>query len=180
MNDKQIKHTSKFISLILRHHPEKIGLQLDENGWANVADLIAKSAEHDVLFSMAELEEIVSNNDKKRFIFNEQHTKIRANQGHSISITLDIPAQAPPEWLYHGTIAKFLPAIKATGLLKMSRQHVHLSHERATAEKVGSRRGRPVILSIQSGKMHRDGILFYCSENGVWLTDHVPVQYIDF
>jgi putative RNA 2'-phosphotransferase len=180
MNDKQKKDISKFLSLILRHSPETIGLQLDENGWADVAELLSKSAQHRSPFTKEDLEAVVADNDKQRFAFNSNHTRIRANQGHSVDIQLDLAPQAPPEVLYHGTVQKFLSAIRQEGLRKMSRQHVHLSRDRETAEKVGSRRGIPVILSIRSGQMYRDGIAFYISENGVWLTDNVPVQYIDF
>jgi putative RNA 2'-phosphotransferase len=180
MDDKQIKSISKFLSLILRHSPETIGLQLDENGWADVAELITKSAAHRQVFDKATLEMVVAGNDKQRFAFNEDHTWIRANQGHSINVELNLVAQEPPEVLYHGTVAKFLQNIKQEGLLKMSRQHVHLSKEQATAEKVGSRRGVPVILTVRSGQMFRDGIAFYLSENGVWLTDAIPAKYIEF
>jgi putative RNA 2'-phosphotransferase len=180
MDDKQIKSISKFLSLILRHSPETIGLQLDENGWADVAELITKAAAHRQVFDKATLEMVVAGNDKQRFSFNEDHTRIRANQGHSINVELNLVAQEPPEVLYHGTVAKFLQNIKQEGLLKMSRQHVHLSKERATAEKVGSRRGVPVILTVRSGQMFHDGIAFYLSENGVWLTDKVPAKYIEF
>jgi putative RNA 2'-phosphotransferase len=176
MNEKHKKTVSKFLSLILRHSPETIGLQLDQNGWADVDELMSKSSVH---FTSEELEEVVETNDKQRFAFNADHTKIRASQGHSIDIDLALQPQQPPEFLFHGTVAKFLEAIKKDGLQKMSRQHLHLSHDRQTAEKVGSRRGIPVILNISSGQMHRDGILFFLSDNGVWLTDHVPAQYID-
>ncbi len=179
MNDNQLKNISKFLSLILRHKPQTIGLQLDENGWADVDELMAKSAKHRQHFTKAELEIIVAQNDKQRFAFNETHTKIRANQGHSIEVALNLAAKQPPEYLYHGTVAKFIAAIQQTGLQKMSRQHVHLSADRNTAHKVGNRRGRPVILNIRSGAMHQDGFVFYLSENGVWLTDAVPVNYID-
>ena len=180
MDDKQIKSISKFLSLILRHSPETIGLQLDENGWADVTELITKAAAHRQTFDKATLEMVVAGNDKQRFAFNEDHTRIRANQGHSINVELNLVAQEPPEVLYHGTVAKFLSNIQQEGLLKMSRQHVHLSKERATAEKVGSRRGVPVILTVRSGQMFRDGLAFYLSENGVWLTDAVPAKYIEF
>lgn len=180
MNDKQKKNISKFLSLILRHSPETIDLRLDENGWADVEELISKSARHQTPFTKEELEEIVEDNDKQRFAFNDDHSKIKANQGHSVNIQLDLAPQPPPELLYHGTVQKFLQNIQQEGLQKMSRQHVHLSEDKATAEKVGSRRGIPVILNIRSGQMHQDGIAFYLSENGVWLTDHVPVKYIDF
>lgn len=180
MNDNQKKHISKFLSLILRHQPEIIQLQLDENGWADVDELISKSAKNGNAFSFEELEEVVITNDKQRFAFNEDYSKIRASQGHSINITLDLPAQEPPEFLYHGTIAKYLPPIREKGLQKMNRQYLHLSRDKQTAEKVGSRRGIPVILNVHSGQMHRDGHPFYLSDNGVWLTDHVPPQYINF
>lgn len=179
MNDKQKKEISKFLSLILRHSPETIGLKLDENGWADVQELISRSAQHRCSFTKDELELVVADNDKQRFAFNVDHSKIRASQGHSVNIQLDIAPQEPPEVLYHGTVQKFLESIQKEGLQKMSRQYVHLSGDRETAEKVGSRRGAPVILNIRSGQMHRDGILFYLSENGVWLTDNVPVKYID-
>ena len=180
MNEKQLKNTSKFLSMILRHSPQTIGLQLDENGWADVAELITKSAKHRQHFTKEELEEIVAQNDKQRFAFNDAHTKIRASQGHSIDVELNLAAQQPPEFLYHGTIAKFIDSIKKEGLQKMSRQHVHLSKDMDTAHRVGSRRGQPIILSIQSGNMYRNGHIFNLSDNGVWLTDHVPVKYIDF
>ena len=180
MNDKQKKNISKFLSLILRHSPETIDLNLDENGWADVEELLSKLSQHKQPITKEELEEVVADNDKQRFAYNDDHSKIRANQGHSIDIQLDLAPQEPPEVLYHGTVQKFLPAIQQEGLQKMSRQHVHLSRDKATAEKVGSRRGTPIILNIRSGQMHRDGISFFLSENEVWLTDHVPVKYIDF
>lgn len=180
MTDNQKKHISKFLSLILRHQPEIIQLQLDDNGWADVDELISKSAKHGNAFSFEQLEEVVFTNDKQRFAFNEDASKIRANQGHSIHVELDLPVQEPPEFLYHGTVAKYLDAIRKEGLKKMNRQHLHLSRDKQTAEKVGSRRGIPVILNICSGQMHRDGHSFYLSANGVWLTDHVPAQYINF
>lgn len=180
MNDKKQKNTSKFLSLILRHSPQTIGLQLDENGWAHVDELILKSAKHHQHFTKQELEEIVAQNDKQRFAFNEGHTKIRANQGHSIEVELNLAEKQPPEYLYHGTVAKFLDSIKKEGLQKMSRQHVHLSEDENIAHKVGSRRGKPIILNIRSGDMHRDEFTFFLSENGVWLTDSVPIKYIEF
>ncbi len=180
MTEAQKKQISKFLSLILRHSPETINLQLDENGWADMATLLSKAAQAGHSFSFSMLEEVVATNDKQRFAFNSDKTKIRASQGHSIQVNLMLEPVEPPAFLYHGTVARFLQNIKTTGLQKMSRQHVHLSEQRSTAEKVGSRRGQPVILNIRSGDMHRDGFVFHLSENGVWLTDHVPVQYIDF
>ena len=177
-NEQHKRSISKFLSLILRHSPQAIGLQLDENGWADIEELLVKSADHGNPFSRVELEEIVATNDKKRFAFNDVHTHIRASQGHSVNIDLDLQQSEPPEYLYHGTVSKFLQSIKEKVLLKMSRQHVHLSSDRETATKVGSRRGVPIILEIRSGQMYKEGISFYLSENNVWLTEAVPSQYI--
>lgn len=174
------KEISKFLSLVLRHNPDKIKLKLDAQGWADVSELIEKSNKHKFRFNKEILNEVVENNDKKRFSFNEDHTKIRANQGHSVKVDLDYKAIQPPEFLYHGTVAKFLPTIKEKGLLKMSRHHIHLSSDIETAEKVGSRKGKPIILIIRSGEMFLNGISFFKSENGVWLTDYVPSEYIEF
>lgn len=180
MNEKEAKETSKFLSLILRHAPETIQLQLDENGWASVSELITKSNQFGKELDEEVLDYIVENNDKKRFAFSEDRTKIRASQGHSIEVELDLKEVYPEHFLYHGTVAKFLEAIQKEGLQKMSRQYVHLSKDEETAIKVGSRRGKPIILSIDAQKMVTDGYSFYLSENGVWLTDHVPVEYIKF
>ena len=182
MNEKTAKSVSKFLSLILRHSPETIGLKLDENGWADVEELIVKCNNRGSQNQMTAelLDYVVENNDKKRFTFNEDKTKIRASQGHSISVELDLEEAEPSEFLYHGTVEKFLENIKKEGLQKMSRQHVHLSKDRETAIKVGGRRGVPQILTIKSGQMFKDGFKFYLSENKVWLTDEVPIQYIQF
>lgn len=178
MTPQYKKQISKFLSLILRHQPEKIGLQLDENGWALINDVLDKS---NLKFTFVELEEIVVTNDKQRFSFNEDKTKIRANQGHSLkTIDLDLKAQVPPEFLFHGTVERFIGSIKSKGLQKMKRQHVHLSKDKETAVKVGSRRGKPIILTIKSLEMHNEGYQFYKSENGVWLTDKVPFEFIKF
>lgn len=180
MNEKETKRISKFLSLILRHNPQTIGIELDKNGWANVEELRSKCAKRKVSFTRDQLEEVVETNDKQRFTFNEDKTKIRASQGHSISIDLELKEQEPPEYLYHGTVAKFMDSIKSQGLKKISRQHVHLSYERETATKVGSRRGKPIILSVRSGEMFRNNMKFYRSKNGVWLTDNVPDNFIEF
>ncbi|MEW7278855.1 RNA 2'-phosphotransferase [Aquimarina sp. 2201CG1-2-11] len=174
------KSISKFLSLVLRHNPDKIGLQLDKNGWANVQELISKSKKYQPNLEINLLREIVATNDKKRFAFNEDYTSIRANQGHSIEIDLGYSPKEPPEFLYHGTVVKFIDAIKEKGLLKMSRHHVHLSEEIETAIKVGARRGKPIILKVKSGDMHTNGIQFFQSDNKVWLTDHVLPEYIEF
>lgn len=180
MNEKTIKDTSKFLSLVLRHSPEKINLQLDENGWALVNELIIQCNKFHKAINHELLNYVVKTNDKKRFAFNEDKSKIRASQGHSISIDLDIEQVQPPEFLYHGTVDKFVEVIKKEGLKKMSRQHVHLSQDKETAIKVGSRRGKPIILIVKAKKMYQDGFLFYLSENNVWLTNEVPTNYIEF
>lgn len=180
MNEKDAKGISKFLSFVLRHSPETIGLKLDENGWADVDDLISKSSKDGNGLNQEILEFVVENNDKKRFAFNKDKTKIRASQGHSISVELNLVETEPSEYLYHGTVEKFLENIKKEGLQKMERQHVHLSKDKETAIKVGSRRGVPKILTITSGEMFKDGFNFYLSENNVWLTDEVPAKYIEF
>lgn len=179
MNEKQKKSKSKFLSYVLRHHPELINLALDENGWANVDELIAKSKRDSYEgFTFEELDEIVQTNAKKRFAFNEDKTKIRASQGHSIDINLALIPQQPPEFLYHGTAQSNMDSILENGIEKRSRQHVHLSQDKETATNVGMRHGKPIILTIRTQKMFEDGIEFYLSDNGVWLTDHVDPKYI--
>jgi putative RNA 2'-phosphotransferase len=180
MNEKILKEKSKFLSLVLRHNPEKIGLTLDENGWADVDDLINRCNKKNQSIDRSSLELIVKENDKQRFSFNDDGNKIRANQGHSIEVDLGLQEVTPLDKLYHGTVQKFLDAIKSEGLKKMSRQHVHLSKDLETAIKVGSRRGKPIILEVNSSAMANDGFKFYLSENNVWLTDHVPPKYISF
>lgn len=182
MNEKTAKSVSKFLSLVLRHSPETIELKLDENGWADVDELILKCNKKGSQNQMTAelLDYVVENNDKKRFAFNDDKTKIRASQGHSISVELNLNEAEPSEFLYHGTVEKFLENIQKEGLQKMSRQHVHLSKDRETAIKVGGRRGVPQILTIKSGEMFKDGFKFYLSENNVWLTDEVPAKYIEF
>lgn len=178
MNEQHKKRISKFLSLILRHKPETINLKLDDNGWAIVDDILSNKK---LRFTRDELDEVVKTNDKKRYSFNEDKTRIRANQGHSLTtIDLALKLQSPPDYLYHGTVSKFIASIKESGLQKMSRQHVHLSLDRETAKKVGSRRGKPIILSIRAKAMENKGYTFYLSENGVWLTDNVPSEFIDF
>lgn len=177
MKEEDKKRISKFLSLVLRHAPEKIGLDIDENGWASIKELMFKSK---LKFSLEGLKEVVETNDKKRFTFNDDLTKIRASQGHSIKVNLELKKIKPPEFLYHGTVSKFIVLIKEQGLKKMSRNHVHLSEDRDTAIKVGSRRGQAIILSVRSGEMYRKGIKFYQSKNEVWLTGNVPSEFIEF
>lgn len=170
--------TSKFLSLILRHKPEEIGLALDPNGWAVIDELIALAGLRGTQISRTQVETIVAESDKQRFAISADGMKIRANQGHSVDIALGLAPQTPPEQLFHGTATRFLESIRESGLRPASRQHVHLSSDATTAEKVGSRHGKPVILTVESGQMARDGNLFYLSANGVWLTEGVPAKFL--
>jgi putative RNA 2'-phosphotransferase len=179
MSERTVK-ISKFLSLVLRHRPEKIGLELDESGWAPVGRLIEASRDHGVEFTFEELQNVVAGNDKKRFSLSDDGLWIRANQGHSIKVELGYAPTAPPEILYHGTAERFLASIKQQGLIKGRRHHVHLSADVDTATKVGQRHGRPVVLKVKAGLMSQDGFVFYLSANGVWLTEHAPVQYLVF
>ena len=170
---------SKFIALILRHKPETIGITLDKNGWANVRELIDginNSGKFTV--DMPALEEIVRTDSKQRYKFNEDKTKIRASQGHSVNIDLELKPAFPPEILYHGTGEKFVNSINAEGLKHQNRQYVHLSKDVDTAVNVGKRHGKPFVYKVLSGEMQKDGYEFYLSENGVWLTKFVPLQYL--
>jgi putative RNA 2'-phosphotransferase len=188
MNAKQKKNISKFISLILRHNPGVIGIKLDSHGWADVNDLIVGINVHMNIpdkdfFGPNELIEIVETDEKQRYSFNDDMTKIRANQGHSIKVDVELDEAEPPEYLYHGTAnnEKYLGAIRKSGkgLLPMSRNHVHLSKDVKTAIEVGKRHGTPHVFKVHSGKMHVDGYKFYLSKNGVWLTDRVPAEYLE-
>ncbi len=172
------KNPDRFLSLILRHKPEEAHIELDKNGWTDVDILIENLDSLGYEINMDILENIVETNNKKRFSFNENKTKIRASQGHSVTIDLQLKAQTPPDVLYHGTVGKALSGIFKDGLKKVSRHAVHLSHETETATNVGSRRGSAIILVIDSKTMHADGIKFYKSDNGVWLVDEVPSKYI--
>ena len=179
MNPRNIK-ISKFLSLVLRHQPETVGLKLDEAGWVSVAELLVACGEHGLKFSLEELQQVVATNDKKRFAFSEDGLLIRASQGHSVEVELGYEPITPPETLFHGTAERFLASIKTQGLVKGSRRHVHLSADEETARNVGQRHGRPVVLTVSAGRMHEAGFLFYASENGVWLTEHVPVGFLTF
>jgi putative RNA 2'-phosphotransferase len=176
--EKNLKSTSKFLSLVLRHKPAQIGLVLDENGWASVSELLEKINAQGNNVDIDLLNEIVDTNDKKRFAFNDDKTKIRASQGHSIEIDLDLEPSLPPDTLYHGTATRFVESILKVGLKKQQRQHVHLSEKLETATAVGARHGKPTILIVDAKQMHEDGFVFYKSENNVWLTDNVEVKYI--
>ncbi len=173
-----MKETSKYISLILRHKPEAIGISLDEHGWANVDELISGVAKTHKL-DMDILEEIVRSDEKQRYSFNEDKTLIRANQGHSISVDVELEEAVPPEKLWHGTGEKFVESIDKQGLIPKSRLYVHLSKDMDTAIKVGSRHGRPVVYGIKAFDMYNAGYKFFLSKNGVWLTKEVPVEYLE-
>ena len=169
--------TSKFIALILRHKPEVIGITLDEHGWADVDALIAGIAKTRP-FDRQMLEEIVRTDEKQRYSFNEDRTLIRANQGHSIPVDVELEKKNPPAVLYHGTGKKYVESIEKQGLFPKSRLYVHLSADPQTAVKVGSRHGSPVVYQIDTGWMAADGYDFYLSANGVWLTKTVPPEYL--
>lgn len=169
---------SKFISLILRHQPDKIGIKLDEHGWADVRELISGINKSGKAIDMEMLERIVSEDDKQRYSFNADCTKIRANQGHSVKVDVELKECQPPDVLYHGTAERFISSIKAEGIKSKSRLYVHLSSDESTAVKVGSRHGAPRVLLIDAAKMYVDGFRFYLSENGVWLTENVPAEYL--
>jgi len=178
MDERRTVKVSKYLSKHLRHQPERIGLTLDEGGWVEIETLIAAAAAHGFRFTRAELDHVIVTNDKRRFAV--EGTRIRASQGHSVDIDLGLPPATPPAYLYHGTVARTLDAIRAEGLRPMNRHAVHLSPDRETATRVGARRGRPVVLSVDTGAMHRDGHVFHVSENGVWLTEAVPPRYLRF
>jgi putative RNA 2'-phosphotransferase len=172
--------TSKFLSLVLRHEPARIGIALDSAGWTDVDALLAASAAHGVAITRDELVQIVATSDKQRFALSPDGARIRANQGHSVEVELELAPATPPAILYHGTVDRFLDSIRAQGLIKGERHHVHLSADLATAQKVGGRRGKPVVLAVRAAEMVAAGHPFYVSENGVWLTDAVPVTFVDF
>lgn len=176
MDERRTVKVSKYLSKHLRHRPERIGLTLDEAGWVEIETLVAAAAAHGFRFSRDELDHVVARNDKQRFAVDG--TRIRASQGHTVAVDLGLAPAAPPAYLYHGTVARSLDAIRAEGLRPMSRHDVHLSPDRETATRVGARRGRPVVLSVDAGAMHRAGHEFRVSANGVWLTAAVPPQYL--
>jgi len=171
-----MKQTSKFISLVLRHKPETIGLVLDAEGWASVPDLLERMAAHGHALTLDQLRTVVETNDKKRFTLDGN--RIRAAQGHSVQVSLGLSAVVPPDVLYHGTATRFVEAIRAEGLTPQSRQQVHLSADVETATTVGQRHGKPHIFKVDAVRMARDGFAFFQADNGVWLTDRVPAEYL--
>jgi putative RNA 2'-phosphotransferase len=171
---------SRFLSRVLRHKPEDIGLSLDENGWADVEELIRLANIAGRRLTRPLLDQVAAENDKKRFAFSEDGLRIRANQGHSLEVDLALPPSEPPEILYHGTASRFIESIRIEGLHSKNRQHVHLSPDIITATKVGGRHGRPVTLVVRAKEMSAAGYKFFLSANGVWLTERVPIEFIGF
>ncbi|UZI30059.1 RNA 2'-phosphotransferase [Streptomyces sp. VB1] len=192
MDERRTVKVSKYLSTHLRHQPERIGLTLDENGWVAVEELLSAAARHGFTLSRAELDHVVAANDKRRFTVERgarssvgsgvqggiEGDRIRADQGHTVAVDLDLPSAEPPAYLYHGTVARVMDAIRTEGLRPMARHHVHLSPDRETATRVGARRGRPLVLTVDAGAMHRAGHVFRVSANGVWLADAVPPRFL--
>lgn len=179
MKDKNTR-MSRFISLVLRHNPGAAHLQLDEHGWAEVDELIEGMNREGKHIDREILEQIVAADEKKRYSFSADHNLIRANQGHSIPVDVELKPVVPPEILFHGTAQRFLDSIKAEGLKRQSRLYVHLSSDEATAKKVGARHGKGVVLKVYAKRLYDTGMQFYLSENGVWLCKYVPIEYIEF
>ena len=178
MSESRKTKISKFMSLVLRHKPDEIDLTLDAQGWVAVDSLLRGMASRGMQVTRSELDEVVATNEKKRFAYSEDGLRIRASQGHSVEVELGYQPAVPPEELFHGTADRNLEAIRRDGLKKMQRHHVHLSSDRETARAVGMRYGPPVILVVKAGEMHRAGIAFFRSDNGVWLVDAVAPEYI--
>lgn len=174
MSGKRLITVSKYLSKYLRHAPHDLGLTLQPGGWVLVDDLLTAARNHRFLINYDELVEVVETNEKRRFSFDDTGELIRANQGHSVEVDLQLEETVPPEVLYHGTVERFLASIREVGLVRGNRHHVHLSKDIETARKVGARRGKPVTLTVDAGPMHRAGHKFFVSANGVWLTDAVP------
>ena len=178
ITEKETTSISKFLSLVLRHQPQLIGITLNEQGWVNVDELLQRAHKHGKIITLDMLTHVVETNTKKRFAFSDDKRQIRASQGHSVVVELGYEPQVPPDVLFHGTGSQSVPSILKTGLERRSRQHVHLSADIDTAIKVGSRHGKPVVLSVLAGEMHKKGYVFYISANGVWLTNEVPAEYL--
>ncbi|MCT7948397.1 RNA 2'-phosphotransferase [Ancylothrix sp. C2] len=178
LSESRLVKISKYLSYHLRHAPEKLGLKLDEGGWVPVLDLLESAKKDQFPISLEELKQVVDKDDKKRYSFDFTDKLIRANQGHSIKVDLQLKEALPPDILYHGTGQKTVESILHKGLSKMSRHHVHLSADMETAKKVGKRHGKPVILAVDAQTMYKAGYPFYCSDNGVWLVESVPPEYL--
>lgn len=178
--NEQLVRLSKFLSYVLRHHPESIGLELDEGGWVRVDALLKAAQQRGKALDEGLLRQLVERGEKRRFSFSEDGLRLRANYGHSIPVDLQLEPVDPPQFLYHGTAKRFLDSIRRKGLQHRGRNYVHLSPDEETAAQVGSRHGRPVVLVIQAQRMHQAGYAFYCSQSGIWLTEEVPAQYLAF
>lgn len=178
MDDARLVKVSKYLSKHLRHQPERLGLRLASGGWVAVDGLLAACARHNFPLTREELEEVVARNDKQRFSFDETRKLIRANQGHSVEVDLELEPVEPPSLLYHGTGERSVESISSSGLRKMSRHHVHLSADVETARRVGARHGRPVVFAVDAAAMQAAGLEFYISANGVWLVESVPPEYL--
>jgi putative RNA 2'-phosphotransferase len=177
-SDDTLRRASKFLSLVLRHDPDSIGVAMDPAGWVAIAELVERTADQDHPLTAELIRRVVATSDKQRFALSPDGHRIRANQGHSIEVDLGLDRVEPPPLLHHGTATRFLDSILAEGLRPGQRRHVHLSADRATATEVGARHGRPVVLDVDAGAMHKSGIVFHRSANGVWLTDAVAPQYL--
>lgn len=180
MDPKALTDLSKFLSFVLRHKPEAVGLELDPNGWVEIEHLVERCRAHGKTVTKGIVEKIVATSPKRRFAISDDGLRVRANQGHSIEIDLGYTPQEPPELLFHGTVSSNIESIRSGGLKRMERHHVHLSPDVASARAVGMRRGKPTVLQIAAARMHRDGHAFFLSANGVWLTERVPPEYIHF
>ena len=177
---QNVTQLSKLLSYVLRHRPDSIGLALDAQGWADVSALLSLAEAAGQAFSLEDLRQVVAQNDKKRFVLSDDASRIRAAQGHSVEVDLQLKVKVPPPVLFHGTVAKALGDIRKKGLLPMQRHDVHLSPDRETATRVAARRGAPVILVVDTAAMLRDGHVFRVSDNGVWLVPSVPARYLQF
>lgn len=179
MNKKQTTRFSKFLSLVLRHKPDTIGIELDQAGWVDVKTLLRQAAQHGRHYTLEQLRQVVVMNDKQRFAFSDDQRSIRASQGHSVDIQLGLEPREPPRFLWHGTCTRALDSIYQQGLTRQSRQHVHLSDDPETARQVGRRHGKLVLFRCAAGQMYQHGHEFYLSDNQVWLTRKVPVEYLE-
>lgn len=178
MDKLRLEHISKFLSYVLRHHPESIDIELDNAGWADVSELLKAANRHGQRMTIGELKTVVKENDKQRFSLSDNYQRIRANYGHSIAVDLGYRPVVPPDLLYHGTARKNLKAIRTNGLTKGNRQYVHLSPDPDTATSVGRRHGKPIVIRVRSGQMHSDRHKFYLSGSGIWLTEYVAPEYL--
>ncbi len=178
MKSSRLVKVSKYLSRVLRHHPERIGINLDKNGWVKIEELLIAAKNHNFPITKKELTEVVETNDKKRFSIDSTDSLIRANQGHTVEVDLQLESAVPPEKLYHGTGNHLIDLIQKTGLQKMSRHHVHLSKDINTSQNVGKRKGKPVVFVIDTLAMYKQGYKFYLSENQVWLVDYIPPEYL--